>query len=50
MGSVLLTLASALLLEELTLGALVRLIVATKARAQADSQAIRDRKNTRPPG
>jgi hypothetical protein len=50
MGSVLLTLASALLLEELTLGALVRLIVAPKARAQADSQAIRDRKNTRPPG
>ena len=37
-GSVLLTLASALLFEELTLGALVRLIVAPKASADSQSQ------------
>jgi hypothetical protein len=48
MGSVLLTVASALLFEELTLGALVRLIVAPRARG-ADS-AKRHHKNARPPG
>jgi len=48
MGSVLLTLASALLFEELTLGALVRLIVAPKARGPSDSRRRQD--NDRSPG
>jgi hypothetical protein len=48
MGSVLLTLASALLFEELTLGALVRLIVAPKARGHSDSRRRQD--NDRSPG
>jgi hypothetical protein len=48
MGSVLLTLASALLFEELTLGALVRLIVAPKAHGKGPSR--RSRKDTRPTG
>jgi len=43
-GSVLLTLASALLFEELTLGALVRLIVAPKAHSDG-----RRHKNAAPP-
>jgi hypothetical protein len=47
MGSVLLTLASALLFEELTLGALVRLIVAPKAHGNGPSR--RRRKEVRPP-
>lgn len=49
MGSVLLTLASALLLEELTLGALVRLIVAPRARTRGDGHGKRHRENARPP-
>jgi hypothetical protein len=48
MGSVLLTVASALLFEELTLGALVRLIVAPRARGE--DSAKRHHKNARPPG
>ena len=48
MGSVLLALASALLFEELTLGALVRLIVAPRARG--DGHSKRHQKNARPPG
>jgi hypothetical protein len=48
MGSVLLTLASALLFEELTLGALVRLIVAPRVRT--DSRSKRRQQNSRPPG
>ena len=47
MGSALLTLASALLFEELTLGALVRLIVAPKA--QGDGASRRRGKEERPP-
>jgi hypothetical protein len=47
-GSVLLALASALLFEELTLGALVRLIVAPRARG--DGHSKRHQKNARPPG
>lgn len=48
MGSVLLTLASALLFEELTLGALVRLIVAPRARS--DSRTGSRSKDVHPPG
>jgi hypothetical protein len=48
MGPVLLTLASALLFEELTLGALVRLIVAPKVHT--DSHSKRRRHDVRPPG
>lgn len=47
MGSWLLTLASALLFEELTLGALVRLIVAPRMRD--DRRRKGDHKNGRPP-
>jgi hypothetical protein len=46
-GSVLLTLASALLFEELTLGALVRLIVAPGARS--DGRTKCRHKNATPP-
>jgi hypothetical protein len=46
-GSVLLAMASALLFEELTLGALVRLIVSPRARG--DSQGKRGHENDRPP-
>lgn len=48
MGSVLLTLASALLFEELTLGALVRLIVAPRGRG--DESTKRRDKDVGPPG
>ncbi|MFZ0304081.1 MAG: hypothetical protein WAL75_15430 [Terracidiphilus sp.] len=47
MGSVLLTLASALLFEELTLGAPVRLIVAPRTRG--DESTKRRNKDARPP-
>jgi hypothetical protein len=47
MGSVLLTLAFALLFEELTLGALVRLIVAPKARGNRNQ--CERRKDAPPP-
>ncbi|MGP8252073.1 MAG: hypothetical protein ACLQHF_08570 [Terracidiphilus sp.] len=50
MGSVLLTLASALLFEELTLGVLVRLIVAPRTRTRGDDQSKRCHKDARPPG
>ncbi len=48
MGSVLLTVASGLLFEELTLGALVRLIVAPRVRG--DEETKRRGKDARPPG
>lgn len=47
-GSVMLTLAAALLFEELTLGALVRLIVAPRAQSQCDLDAKRREANLPP--
>ncbi|HTW78955.1 MAG TPA: hypothetical protein VME23_05335 [Terracidiphilus sp.] len=48
-GTVMLTLASALLFEELTLGALVRLLITPRTRTRCEGQSKRQRKNARPP-
>jgi hypothetical protein len=48
-GTVMLTLASALLFEELTLGALVRLLIAPRTRTRGEGQSKRQRKNAHTP-